>query len=139
MPVTATWTGDELIARIRVGVGRGLLVTSTDWHAAWEAEWTPEEHPYMTGRERDEGYAVVDDQGDHIRLTVGSTVPYAIFEELGTSRQEAHHPLLKSVDQATSPTLQNIAEAIAEEIPGATAHLSAVAGFSKFRSKGGSS
>lgn len=99
--VDSYWRGDEVIVQMARGVVIGLQGAGADWLDAWQEEWDPDRHPYMTGRARDEGGTSIEQDGDVFTLVLYSPPDYMVFEELGTEHQHAHHPLLRSADAIT--------------------------------------
>ena len=131
MAVRSTWRGDELIEQLERGIVVGLQGVATDWLDAWQQEWDPASHPYMTGRARDEGATSIQRDGDTFTLVVYSPPDYLVFEELGTSHQHAHHPLLRSVDAITPEIPMHLLKGIETAgIPSGTARVDVVGGVS---------
>jgi hypothetical protein len=98
------WRGQKVIEQLTAGANRAMQRASDDATTYWrEVVWTRENHPYMTGNERDAGRFVVFAGGaDRRRATLVGYVElgdeYPLYVEFGTQFQEGTFPLRRTMD-----------------------------------------
>jgi len=95
------WQGQVVIQAFNEVLTTGFQSLAGFAQDYWtNEEWTQDRHPYMTGAERNAGFFIVG-QGNRgtVELQVGSEVPYAIYEEFGTSERPGHYPIRNTLDR----------------------------------------
>lgn len=98
-----TFNGRRVIEALTDAVERAMQLAQDDAYTYWrEVVWTKDQHPFMTGAERDAGSFVIDAQGDPLRPRLVGRVDmsqdYPYYEEFGTRFREGHYPLRRTMD-----------------------------------------
>lgn len=101
-----SWEGRKFVQYVDEKVQQAMEQVRGEAERYWrEDEWQRDRHPEMTGNERDQAtFEITPHPGGVTVLIIGTSVPHAIYEELGTAFRSGHHPLHNTLDH-TAPRI----------------------------------
>lgn len=92
--VVFTWQGASVARAVEGAVSSALEAEATEVRGDLQGSLH-----VVTGRMARESFADVTVAGKKRVLRLGSTAPYAIYEEMGTSRRAGHHVIRSVADR----------------------------------------